>query len=43
MHDDEYIDIIELFDSHLDKFVEDDEVIVLTMWNQRTIILMFMD
>ena len=28
MHDDKYIDIIELFDSHLDRFVEDDEVIV---------------
>ena len=28
MHDKKYIDTIELFDSHLDNFVEDDEVIV---------------
>ena len=28
MHDEKYIDIIELFDNHLNKFVEDDEVIV---------------
>ena len=28
MHDDKHIDIIELFDSHLDKFVDDDEVII---------------
>jgi len=28
MHDDKYIDIIELFDSHLDRFADNDEVIV---------------
>jgi len=28
MHDDKYKDSIELFDRHLDEFVEDDEVIV---------------
>ena len=28
MHNEKYIDIIEIFDSHLDKFVDDDEVIV---------------